>query len=451
MIRLAPRPPSDPARRPHGARGVPWPGLLLFATGFAVRALYTWLALGRHPIPVNDGISYDEIGWNLARGVGFHVHWAAGTYPTAFRPPLYPFLISLVYRAVGHDVFLALVAQCALGGLLPVLLASFARATFGSSVARIAGLLAAIHPMLIFFSAYLLTETTFAFVMLLALAASADWVKTPRPARALGAGLLWGAAVLTRPNALLLPPLVAAWAWVPLGLTVTNRDRLRQVALLAAGVALVVAPWTLRNARVMHAFVPVTTGGGRALFDANNPLIWTDPARRGGAESVYNIEPWASRYRGLDEVQADRLSGEMAVDFLRAHVAQWPTMAVAKLGRFWRLTSEGGALTGRWQASGSALARLRGRLDPLLGWSLLILPLAIWGAVRSLAGPKALFLSLPLLVIGAFTLTAVVYWGALRMRVPIEPLVVLYAAAGADDLRRRWRMRRSGLSVVPAP
>ena len=45
-------------------------------------------------------------------------------------------------------------------------------------------------------------------------------------------------------------------------------------------------------------------------------------------------------------------------------------------------------------------------------------------------------------------LLAVVFWGALRMRMPIEPLVVLYAAVGADALWKRWRVRRSGLTVV---
>jgi hypothetical protein len=285
--------------------------------------------------------------------------------------------------------------------------------------------------------------------MLLALFASTEWVKTPRPGRALGAGLLWGVAILTRPNALVMPLLVGAWAWWPLGLTLRGRDRVRQVALLLLGVALVVGPWTLRNARVLHAFVPVTTGGGKALLDANNALLWDDPGHRGGAWSVYAIEPYASRFRGLTEHATDSLSARMAWQFLDAHRPEWPAMAAAKLARFWRLRSEGGSLTGRWTAPGSPLAPLGAWLDPLLLWSVVVLPLALFGAFTLLVSSKRLFQSLPLMAIAAFTASSVLYWGSLRMRLPVEPLVLLHAAVGADALWRRWRFRRSGLELVP--
>jgi hypothetical protein len=47
-----------------------------------------------------------------------------------------------------------------------------------------------------------------------------------------------------------------------------------------------------------------------------------------------------------------------------------------------------------------------------------------------------------------FTWLGIVFFGSLRMRAPIEPLVILFAAAGLDDLGRRRRARRSGLRVV---
>ncbi len=438
-----------PRRGRFDVRRLPWEGLVLFAVAFALRALYTWLSQGPDAFASSDAASYDEIAWNLARGLGFKASGGTGLlYPTAFRPPVLPFVLSLVYRVVGHRFLSALWLQCAIGALLPVALVEFTRSTVGSSTARIAGWLAAVHPMLVFFSGYLLTEPLFALTMLLGLGASMAWVKTPRAGRALGAGLLWGLSALTRPNALALPFLVGAWAWVPLGLSVGGRERAKQLALLLLGTALAVGPWTLRNARELRAFVPVTTGGGHALFDANNPLIWDDPASRGGAMSVYGIEPYATRFRGLDEPHADALAGRMARDFMWERRAQWPGIAAAKLARFWRLRTEGGVLTKQWRRSGTPLDALVALLDPLTLWSIVVLPLAIGGVVVVLRGPKRLFLSLPLVVIVFFTLSAVVYWGALRMRMPIEPLVVLYAAVGADALWKRWRVRRSGLTVV---
>ena len=123
-------------------------------------------------------------------------------------------------------------------------------------------------------------------------------------------------------------------------------------------------------------------------------------------------------------------------------------MALKKLARFWRLTAEGGA-TGSWSRGDTPLARLLAVVDPLLVWSLVTLPLAIGGVVMSLRGARRLYQSLPLWVIGAFSLGAMIFWGALRMRVPVEPLIMVYAAAGVEGLRRQWRLRRSPLRVVP--
>ena len=428
------------ARSAHGA-----PLLGLFAGALALRVAYVLLAAGLAAQPFSDALEYDQVAWNLARGAGFRLGEGMAAYPTAFVPPLLPWLVSLAYRVAGHQYFVALLVQCVAGALVPLLAYSLGAAMFGGGTGRVAGVLAAMNPLLVFFSGYLLTETVFSMCLLAALIASAEWVKTPRPGRATGAGLLWGIAALARPPALLLPALVAAWAWRPLGLTLRAADRGRQVALLFAGAAIVIAPWTLRNAMVMNAFVPITTGAGRAMLDSNNPEVWGDPLRRGGAIAALEHEPYASEFRGLGEVATDALARRRALEFLAAHRSEWPAMALAKLSRFWRVTVEGGG-TGDWQREGSPLGRLARWIDPLLVWSLLVLPLALWGLVRAARGPRRWFQALPAIVIGYFTLATVLFWGALRLRLPIEPLVALLAAVGFEDLRRRWRGRR--LSVL---
>jgi len=447
MIQRTPPDSSMPPRRRE-----PWTfpleGAVLVVVAFVLRAAYTWLALGPGAIPSSDAASYDTVAWNLARGAGFMLEGSAGSYPTAFIPPALPYAVSLLYRAVGHQFFAALLLQCAFGALVPLLVRALGGTLFGGHVGRTAGWLAAVHPLLVFFSGYLLTESLFCVTLLLALVVSAEWVKTPRRGRALGAGILWGIAALTRPTALPLPVLVVLWSWWPLGLIVGGRERLRQLAMLVLGLVLVVGPWTVRNAVEFRAFIPVTTGGGRSLLDANNAIVWDDPKLQGGATSVYGIEPYASRFRGRTEHEIDVLSAQLAREFLAERSAEFPAMAVKKVARFWRLTAEAGT-TGSWGRGDSPLSRLLAVVDPLLLWSLLTLPLAVVGVGFSLRGARRLYQSLPLLVIAAFTLGAAVYWGALRMRVPVEPLIVVYAAVGFEELRRQWRLRRSPLRMVP--
>ena len=421
--------------------------LLMFMAALALRAAYAWLATGPHGLPYGDAVDYDTLAWRLATQHGFTLGPDASPYPTAFRPPLLPWLVSLLYRVVGHRFFAAVLLQCVIGACVPVLLVEFGRQWTNRAVGLLAGWLATVHPLLVFFSGYLLTETAFVVMLLLAMIASLGWIKTPRPGRALGAGLLWGLAALTRPTALLMPLLVAAWAWRPLGLIVLPRDRWRQLLMLMLGVALAIAPWTLRNAIALNAFVPVTTGGGKALLDSNNPIVWDDPALRGGATSVVRLEPYATALRGLDEPAADARAGRLAREFLGQRVGDWGGMALAKLARFWRLNGET-ASSGSWRRSGTLLDRVAAVSDPLRLWSLLTWPFALWGLVAIVRGPRAWYQSLVPLTVLYFTALAVVYWGALRTRMPAEPMIVMLSAAGLDAAWRRLRMRRAGIELV---
>jgi 4-amino-4-deoxy-L-arabinose transferase-like glycosyltransferase len=435
--------PRSARRRDPGGSPV-W--LAMFMTALALRVAYAWLAAGPGAAPHSDPATYDMVAWNLARGAGFAVDWGGETRPTAFVPPALPWLTSLLYRVAGHQFFAAILLQCVIGAFVPLLTAAVAGAMFGGAVARWSGWIAAVHPLLVFFSGYLLTETLFAATLLLALWLSVEWLKTPRAGRALGAGIAFGIATLARPTALTVPLVVALWAWRPLGLTVGASGRARQLAVLLLGLGLVVAPWTVRNALVLGAFVPVTSVSGITLLDSNNPRTLDEPALRGGADSDVRLAAQRRELRGLSEVETDARTRAMALSFLRERVPQWPAIAAAKLGRFWRVTSEAGG-TGTWQRDGSPLAPLL-RLDPLAAWSALTLPFAAWGLVRTLRGGRRWFQSLPLLVVIHFTLIAVVFFGSLRMRLPVEPLLAIFTALGADALHRRLRARSRGLTVM---
>jgi 4-amino-4-deoxy-L-arabinose transferase-like glycosyltransferase len=416
--------------------------ILVFAVALALRVAYAWVAVGPGAQPYSDPAEYDTVAWNLASGLGFSLVTPAGSlYATAVSPPLLPWVVSLLYVVVGHQYFAAVLLQCLIGALAPLLVMALGGAMFGGRVSRLAGWLSAVHPLLVFFSAYLLTETWLVVTMLLALWLSMEWARAPRPLRAVAAGLAWGLASLARPTALLLPLVMVAWAWVPLRLMLSPARRVGQVALLLLGLVLALAPWTLRNALVFDAFIPVASRGGGALYVGNNPQVWNDLLRRGGGADYGFYGSVEEEFEGLSEVERDARARQRALAFLGAHVTDWPAMALAKLQRFWRVSSEGGG-TGTWQRPGSPLGRLFGWVDPLLLWSLVMFPLALWGLVRILRGPRRWFLSLLLWVILYFNLLAVVFWGSLRMRLPIEPFLVLLVAVAAEDLRRRLRRGR---------
>jgi 4-amino-4-deoxy-L-arabinose transferase-like glycosyltransferase len=429
--------------RPHIAIPGAWPAwLAMFALALAVRLAYVSIAVGPDAAPGSGAVAYDAVAWNLAGGTGFSLESPTGRHPTASVAPLVPWLVSLVYRAVGHRYFAALLMQCLVGALVPLLLAAFGRSLFGDPVGRWSGWIASIHPLLVRVSGDLLAETTFCAALLLALCLSAEWVRTPRGGRALGVGLAWGIATLTRPAALLLPVVIAAWAWPPLGVTLGGRARARHAALVALGLALVVGPWTLRNAIALRSFVPVTTGGGGAMMAANNPVAWDHPTGRVDPGGATDQAARAAEFQGLNEVERDERAGARAWTFVRGRWRDWPGVALARLAGFWRPGVDA-------PAAGRGPATPGRRADLFFVWSAITFPFALWGIARSLRGARRWFQSLPLLVIVSFMLIAVVLWGSPQVRLPVEPLVALFAALGLDDAHRRLRARRHGLTVVP--
>jgi len=424
-------------------------GMAMIGVAVVLRLAVVWQA-GPGITPGSEAAITDDVAWNLARGAGFTLDAAPRAQATAAVPPLVPWLTSLLYRAVRHRVFASVLLQCAIGALVPLFLAALCRSLFGGAVGAWAGWVGAIHPSLVLASGSLSGGTTASATLLLAVWLSTEWVRAPRAGRALGTGLAWGLAGLSHPASLMVPGVVAAWAWRPLGLTVGGAGRRRQLALLFLGLVLAVGPWTIRNALALRAFVPVTTNAGHMLWAANRPGAWEVPVRdsAGREPRVADDSPTGGAApggaRGADlrrshEAEADAWAGRRAWVFMRARIRDWPRVAAIRLGRFWRPSPEG------THGDGLPPSPLRA---PLTLWSVVTLPFALWGVVRCCRGARRWFQALPLLVIAMFMVVGLAYPGP-RERVPIEPLVALLIALGLEDTRRAWRTRARGLALVP--
>jgi hypothetical protein len=285
--------------------------------------------------------------------------------------------------------------------------------------------------------------TALAVVVLAALAAVASWVKTPRPGRALGVGLMLGIAALTDAAAAPIMALVLAWAWTPLTLTIAPADRNRQMALLILGLALVVGPWLLRNLIAVRAPV-LTTSIGRRLLEGNNDSAWDDREARGGGVDASRALPGRAEAHGRGEPARDADDARAAWGFVKRRARDWPAAALAKMSRWWTAGDVAPRSTSTRTPGGTAIAFA----IAIKVWSLLVLPLAIYGFAGTLAGPRRWFQSLPAWIVFLFAAGSMVFYAAAILRLPVEPLCLLFAAAGLEDVRRRARARGRGLKVI---
>jgi len=202
-------------------------------------------------------------------------------YTAYGRSPVYPWFLASVYRIFGPNYLAARVAQMAVGLASCVLLWLFARKMFGRCAALLAAAFMAWYWGFVFFEGELEAPVLEVFFILLFMHAVWAWAAKPNLPRAFLMGLLFGVFILLRGNALLLAPLLLGWmAWVmvrrrPATWKSPARALRRFVfaaCVASAGMALAIAPVTIRNYLVSGEFVLITYNGGVNLYMGNNPL-----------------------------------------------------------------------------------------------------------------------------------------------------------------------------------
>jgi 4-amino-4-deoxy-L-arabinose transferase-like glycosyltransferase len=135
---------------------------------------------------------------------------------------------------------------------------------------RPAGLLAAlgvaVYPPFIHSTGALFSEPP-AILTLPAAVLAFLWASEQQRLRAwLAPGLLFGLTALFRPEYLLVGVAFVALALIRVGRARGWRPGLAGAGLLVVALLIPIVPWTIRNAVVLDRVVPISTGGGKALY-----------------------------------------------------------------------------------------------------------------------------------------------------------------------------------------
>jgi 4-amino-4-deoxy-L-arabinose transferase-like glycosyltransferase len=276
-----------------------------------------------------DPADFSRTALSIAQGHGFpQTNRAPGGGPSAYRPPAYPALLAGVYALAGREAPPAgRVLDALLGTVAVALTGLIAARIWGRRVGMIALALAAVAPPMVVMSTALISEALFVPLILGAVLTALEARRSPHPLRwAAATGLLIGVAELTRTNAAVL--------LVPLGFALwSRRPRWRPGALAAPALMVLiavatVAPWTIRNAVVMHAFVPVSTEVGYTIAgtydvasrtDRRWPAVWKEVEH--GASPEYQPIVFYASVDHLNEVAfGDRLQAQALAE-IRSHPA----------------------------------------------------------------------------------------------------------------------------------
>ena len=388
---------------------------LAVAAGIAARLAFAVGYWVDKPL-THDEREYLLLARNVAEGRGF-VHLQPDGAPAPGehfgRAPVYPVFLAGVIRLTGAPaaadapLLRAIrIVQAALGGALVWLVAWLAGRAAGPRAALAGGWLAAVYPPLVWTPAYIWSETLFSVIAL----ACAAVLSLDGRSRGLflTAGALAGLAVLTRPAMLFFLPLVALW--------LASRREWRGLVLLSLACALVILPWTVRNAREYKRFVLVASEGGITLWTGNHPLAIGEGDLAANPQLKRENVALRARHPGLTPEQLEPIYVRDALRFIREQPAAWAWLmarkafyAVVPVGPSYRLHSP-------LYFGASVVSYLA------------VLPFALRGVARLARAGR---LPVPLLLLAASSfLVCLVFFPQERFRIPVvDPTLLVTAAA----------------------
>jgi hypothetical protein len=204
----------------------------------------------------------------------------------------------------------------------------------------------------------------------------------------------------------------------------------RAVHLLLLAVVLLAAlfPWAYRNHREFGRWIWSTSHGGITFYQGNNRVVWEEPRYRGGVAPLESLPRW-EELQSHPETVRDSLAWAWGWEFVRNHPGRALELSLWRLQRFWRFRSAvglSGLESGWWWRRGNLFDRLFKELD--VGWlyAVWVLPSFLVGLILSWRRAATL---VPLYgAILCHSAVAFVFFGSLRMRAPIEPVLAIFAA-----------------------
>lgn len=337
---------------------------------------------------------------------------------------------------------MALLGNAFLVVLLPALTFAISKPAFGCKTAGIAAFFCALDPGLYYFAlGEAMSEPLFAVLLC---AAIAIWQRaqplhshqsstpeltfadagTTRPLAlpetrttfifALAAGVLFGAASLTRPGFLGLPLFISFVDF----LVRRNNQSFSKAIVLCLAFVLTLSPWAIRNRAVMGTVLFSSTNDGRTLLGS----VLAAKLHRGDWHNPEFIGPEYARVGQMaNGIERNRAETRLAIAELKGiSLVTLVEVAAKRVLRLWvplnRIVSD------------------KAGIKANLAVNLLYFPsmlLAAFGLWRARHNPAIVPLWTTFLYV---TLLSALSWGGTRLRYPVEPFLAVFAAHGLFEI-----------------
>jgi len=350
--------------------------------------------------PISDARVYDITAQNLVAGKGYYNEYGL----RAYRAPGYPLFLSAIFLSFGINNLPVQIIQAIIGSLTCIIWYLIGKELNNPKGGIITALLISFYLPLIRYCELLLSETLFIFLLSLAFFGILRSLKQSSFLLNITIGILLSISMLVRPIIALF--LLFVLIFVSLVSFEKKANRIKDVAVIAFSIIIVVSPWTIRNYVVFKKFVPLTTNGGINFYIGNNS----------NATGTYYIpENWSKTFYGLSETERNQKGYEEGSKFIRQNPYRFLKLFVKKELLFW-----------------SYPIGIRNVLNFSLPLYLVISFGGLVGMILSLRQWRKFFLLYAFICY--YLLMHGIFFTAQRFRLPVMPVLALFAGITINHL-----------------
>jgi hypothetical protein len=316
-------PPVEAESRSGTSPGRPYARALLIGFTLLITSALVVVIQSGNALRFDDELRYHDLANSILHDHGYA--WPDGTL-TAWWPPGYTFAVTAAYAVYDRPIAAKAlnVGFLALATYFAMLTAQRLRQNSGLLVPY----LVLCYPVLLYTASALYPQTLGSFLLILIVwLVSVEGLSIPRAAVA---GVLCGVLCLAIPAFILTIPVLLV-ALLISGRTSFNSS-LAKVVVIAIVAMITISPWTMRNYRVFHAFVPVSTNGGTNLLQGNSSLT-----RPNGPANISLLCPEAPD--AGHEVQHDRSLSRCAREWVAGNPKAAMRLYLGKLLNYFNYTN----------------------------------------------------------------------------------------------------------------
>jgi 4-amino-4-deoxy-L-arabinose transferase-like glycosyltransferase len=320
-----------------------------------------------------------RVARSIAQGHGFSSPYEGNTGPTAWEPPLYPYLMAGVFKVFGiysqGSAWVLLSINSLFATLTCIPIYWIAHQTFGERVAIWSAYAWGLNPYVWYWSIHWIWDTTFTplvltciFLLALKLGCVAPYAPVRGGRNNTSTWILFGAlyavGALGNPTMLAFLPFCGLWIW---------RQRFRQALPSLAGIAVsslvffaVLSPWVVRNYEVFQRFVFLRDDFGLQLRLGNGPyadgmlMAYLQP-------NLNKLE--LQKFQEEGEIAYAESCKRQAFEWIRAHPGRFAVISLKRFFYYWNGVPR----------ETNSVAPVDFRTSAFLTTSVL----ALWGAIRA--------------------------------------------------------------------